>query len=72
MLYLCGLWKPVDGAARFVILTRPANESMIGTHDRMPVIAAEEEVRPYLTDRDAAMEILAVSAPALIRERAEN
>ena len=71
VFYLCGLWKPVDGAVRFVILTRPANESMLGTHDRMPVIAGAEEVRPWLTDPDAAAELLAVSAPALIRERAD-
>ena len=68
MLYLCGIYKIIDGQARFVILTRPANESMIETHDRMPVIADEDEVRPYLTDRDAAMEIIAVNAPALTRE----
>ncbi len=70
VLYLCGMWKLVDGQPRFVILTRPANDSMIETHDRMPVIASADEVRPYLTDRDAAMEILAVNAPMLIRENA--
>ena len=71
MLYLCGVYKVIDGQARFVILTRPANESMIEIHDRMPVIADEDEVRPYLTDRDAAMEIIAVNAPALTRELAD-
>ncbi len=44
---------------------------MIGIHDRMPVIAAEDEVRPYLTDSAAAMEIIAVSAPPLTRQPAE-
>lgn len=70
VLYLCGMYKIVDGKPRFVILTRPANESMIETHDRMPVIAAEDEVRSYLTDREAAMEILAINAPMLTRENA--
>ena len=55
---------------RFVILTRSANESMIETHDRMPVIAKEDEVRPYLTDLRAAMTILAGAAPTLSRARA--
>ena len=72
VLYLCGVYKIIDGQPRFVILTRAANESMIETHDRMPVIAAEEEVRPYLTDRDAAMRIIAVNAPALLREPAQT
>ena len=70
VLYLCGVYKVIDGQVRFVILTRPANESMIEIHDRMPVIAKENEVRPYLTDHDAAMEIIAFNAPVLTRELA--
>ena len=70
-IYLCGIYKIVDGKPRFVILTRAANESMIETHDRMPVILGEESVRPYLTDRDAAMEIIATAAPMLSRQEAK-
>ena len=69
-IYLCGIYKIVDGKPRFVILTRGANESMIETHDRMPVIVSENSVRPYLTDRDAAMEIIATAAPMLSRQEA--
>ena len=69
-IYLCGIYKLVDGACRFVILTRPANASMIEVHDRMPVIVGEKEVRPYLTDRDAAAEILATASPMLVRQPA--
>ena len=70
-LYLCGIYKMVDGKPRFVILTRAANESMIETHDRMPVIVDENSVRPYLTDRNAAMEIIATAAPMLSRQEAK-
>ncbi len=69
-IYLCGIYKIVDGKPRFVILPRAANESMIETHDRMPVIVDENSVRPYLTDRDAAMEIIATAAPMLSRQEA--
>lgn len=69
-IYLCGIYKIVDGKPRFVILTRAANESMIETHDRMPVIVGENSVRPYLTDRDAAMEIIATATPMLSRQEA--
>ncbi len=69
-IYLCGLYKIVDGQVRFVILTRPANETMIKTHDRMPVIVEDSAVRSYLTDRDAAMEIIASAAPLLQRREA--
>jgi putative SOS response-associated peptidase YedK len=68
VFYLCGLYKIVDGLCRFVILTRPANASMVETHARMPVIVGEDEVRPYLTDPAAAAEILATAAPALSRQ----
>ena len=70
VLYLCGLYQIVDGQYRFVILTRAANESMIETHDRMPVIVSEREVRPYLTDYDSALKILAAGAPKLTWEPA--
>ena len=68
VIYLGGLYQFAEGRCRFVILTRAANESMAETHDRMPVILRAEEVRPYLTDRDAAMALLASPAPALERK----
>ena len=70
VLYLCGLFRVIDGQYRFVILTRQANESMAETHDRMPVIVGENEVRPYLTDLSAATEIIATAAPVLNRRPA--
>ena len=70
VLYLCGLYKLVDGQYRFVILTREANESMAETHDRMPIIVGENEVRPYLTDTAAAIKIISTAAPLLTRQKA--
>ena len=72
LLYLCGIYRVIDGLRRFVIFTREANESMAETHDRMPVIVGADAVRSYLTDFSAAMELLATSAPALIRRPAGN
>ena len=69
-LYLCGLYQIIEGKARFAILTRPANESMHETHDRMPVMITEREVRAYLTDRDAAMKLIAAPPPTLTRQAA--
>ncbi len=65
IIYLCGFYKVVDGIPRFVIITRPANESISEIHDRMPVIVSDKEVRPYLTDYSAATEIIATAAPML-------
>lgn len=69
-LYLCGVYKIIDNIVRFVILTRQANASMIKTHDRMPVILSAAEVRPYLTDYHAAIEIIHAQAPVLRRSPA--
>ena len=69
-VYLCGLYRQIGEELRFVILTRAANASMLATHDRMPVIAAEDEVRPYLTDADAAAALLAAPGPELQRQPA--
>ena len=64
-LYLCGVYRETDGVFRFVILTRPANASISDVHDRMPVIAAADEVRPYLTDLNAATNLIALASPKL-------
>lgn len=70
VMYLCGIYDTANGQPHFVILTREANASMAETHDRMPVIAGENEVRPYLTDYESALGILAAEAPQLMREEA--
>ena len=69
-IYLCGLYKKIEDKYRFVILTRAANESMIETHDRMPVIIDASQVRQYLTDYNAAKNIITIANPALCREEA--
>ena len=69
-MYLCGIFREIDGQHHFVILTREANESMRQVHNRMPVIIGREQVRAYLTDYEAALEILQGPAPELRHERA--
>ncbi len=70
VIYLCGIYKYIDGQFHFVILTRAANESMIEIHDRMPIIASEEEVRAYLSDYQSAMDVIAKDVPKLNHELA--
>lgn len=67
LIYLCGVYKIIDGKHRFVILTRDANASMIETHDRMPIIIGREEVRAYLTERETAMALIDSASPLLER-----
>ena len=65
VMYLCGLFREIDGLRRFVILTRAANETVADIHDRMPVILGEGGVRAYLNDAAAARELIASASPRL-------
>ena len=67
LIYLCGVYKIIDGKHRFVILTRDANASMIETHDRMPIIIGRDSVRAYLTERETAMALIDSASPLLER-----
>ena len=70
VIYLCAIYRVIEDRYCFVILTREANESMIETHDRMPVIVNDSEVRSYLTEQDTAVRMIEHSAPMLTRETA--
>ena len=66
-LYLAGIYDYVDNINCFVILTTAPNASMDGMHDRMPLVLQREQVRPWLTDPIAAVELLATTPPLLER-----
>lgn len=68
-LYFAGIYDvdAQDGAGRFVILTTKPNAAVQGIHDRMPLILRREDVRPWLTDHGAALELLARPSPPLRR-----
>jgi Uncharacterized conserved protein len=65
--YLAALY---DDAGRYVILTEAANASMIGIHDRMPVILGGGEVLPWLRDGGFAREVLCRPGPILDKRQA--
>ena len=66
-LYLAGIYDNVDGANCYVILTTAPNASVEGIHDRMPLILTHEQVRPWLTDPQAALALLTAVPPELER-----
>lgn len=65
-LYLAGIYDNVNGINCFIILTTAPNDSVSPIHDRMPLMLAREQVRPWLTDAGAALELL-VSRPPLLQ-----
>lgn len=64
-LYMAGLFDRVEDVNCFVILTTAANASMQGVHDRMPLILQRNQVRPWLTERDTAVQLLGMVPPLL-------
>lgn len=69
-LYLAGLYEPGEGEERFVVLTTGANASLLGIHERMPLLLTRESLRPWLLDGSAVKGILA-SAPPLLRQESD-
>lgn len=71
-LYMAGIYDNVDGEDRFVILTTAPNDTVRDIHDRMPLILTHEQVRPWLTDPQAALELLVSAPPPLERENEDG
>ena len=59
VLYLAGIYRPLAGANRFVILTTAANDSMRAIHHRMPVTIAPERLLDWCADEGSAQSLLA-------------
>ena len=66
-IYLAGFYDLSRNRDSFVILTTSANASMKPVHDRMPVMIDKGNVREYLKDSAAAMEMLREPMPELDR-----
>ncbi len=64
-VYLAGIWNDYGGERRFCILTRAAEESVAGIHDRMPVVLHPYELDVWLHDRAAAERIMRTDPPIL-------
>lgn len=52
LIRLAGLYRIEDGLPVFVILTRPAHESLLWMHDRMPVMLPEEEATLWINPKE--------------------
>ena len=57
-LYLAGIYDTINGVNCFIILTTEPNDSVAPIHDRMPLLLSHEQVRPWLVDAGAALELL--------------
>ncbi|RGZ01777.1 SOS response-associated peptidase family protein [Clostridium sp. AM58-1XD] len=70
VIYMAGFYSRFEEEDRFVILTTKANQSMIGTHDRMPLVLEENELKEWVLN-DSATEKILGQTPVLLKKRAE-
>ena len=66
-IYLAGIYDNIEGVNCFVVLNTAPNETIQDIHDRMPLILSHEQVRPWLTDAQSALQLLTIVPPALQR-----
>ena len=66
VVYLAGLWEIFEGQRRYTILTTSPNQAVRAVHNRMPVLLSHDCVRAWLTDTDAALEMLRAEPPELV------
>lgn len=64
-LYMAGIYDCQEGENRFVVLTTAPNHTVRDIHDRMPLILTRDQVRPWLTDPQAALQLLTQVPPDL-------
>lgn len=70
ILYMAGIWKPVEDGARFVILTTRANTSVREVHERMPLLLEQKEIEQWILDADYPAPLLD-RIPALLHRTQE-
>ena len=70
VLFMAGFYSRYQDEDRFVILTTAANPSMQPVHDRMPLILEQDEIVPWIFDREKTDGILH-KVPCLLERRTE-
>lgn len=66
-IFLAGFYKMFELENRFIILTTAANESMIMTHPRMPLMIGENDIKDWIFDDTAVRDFLDASMPQLTK-----
>jgi putative SOS response-associated peptidase YedK len=70
MLYMAGVYSENADGARFVILTRAANDSISDIHNRMPVILDKSELVRWMTDQSFIQEVFSREDVCLVKKTA--
>ncbi|WP_442858695.1 SOS response-associated peptidase family protein [Agathobacter sp.] len=66
-MYLAGIFDNVEGVNCFVVLTTKPNTTVHDIHDRMPLLLSSEQIRPWLTSAQDALQLLTIVPPDLVK-----
>lgn len=70
LLYMAALFMPTEPLARFVIITRPADDVVSAVHDRMPLLLGSAEYRDaWLRSPGLAEDLLHMSPDIVLQDR---
>ena len=72
MTWLAGIYRMEEGLPVFTVLTREPSEGIAHIHDRMPLILTHEQVRPWLTSDQDALQLLTIVPAPLIKTRKDG
>ena len=70
ILFMAGCYRRFEEGDRFVILTTAANPSVLGVHDRMPLLLERTEIESWVLD-DGAVEFLLHKRPGELERQTE-
>lgn len=70
VMYLAGFYSRFEDGERFVILTTAANESIVKTHDRMPLILEEDQLEGWIRNNEMTAAILR-QIPVMLGKQAD-
>lgn len=68
VLFLAGFYQYFGGEGHFVILTRPADEQMKATHDRMPLLMPPELIRDWIFLPERTRELMSCEPVQLLHQ----
>lgn len=70
ILFMAGCYRRFEEGDRFVVLTTAANPSVLGVHDRMPLLLERTEIESWVLD-DGAVKWLLHKRPGALEKRTE-
>ena len=70
MIFLAGFFNVFGVEKRFTVLTTEANQSMVSTHDRKPLIVEPDQMKDWVLD-DTKFSGMLKQTPVLLETKQE-